>query len=131
QFKGRPETRDIAFQKGLLMLEKKDHKGAAAAFAEFAKTYPDDPRVIQAHVREAEAHMKVGADGKAKEALNRALAYYRAHKKDEDTALYAAEARYQQGELIFHEYEAIKIAGRPRQLTRALEEKAKLLDEAK
>jgi outer membrane protein assembly factor BamD (BamD/ComL family) len=131
QFKGRPETRDIAFQKGLLMLEKKDWKGAAGAFAEFAHSYPDDPRVIQAWVREAEGHMKSGSDSKAKETLGRALAYYRSHRKDEDAALYAAEARYQQGELIFREYEAIKIAGRPRQLSRALEEKAKLLDEAK
>jgi TolA-binding protein len=131
QYKGRPETRDIAFQKGMLMLEKKDSKGAAAAFADFAKTYPDDGRVIEAHVREAEAQMKLGADAKAKEALGKALAYYKTHKKDEDAALYAAEARYQQGELIFREYEAIKIAGRPRQLARALEEKAKLLDEAK
>src|SRR2546425_12975349 len=86
QFKGRPETRDIAFQKGLLLLEKKDPKGAAAAFAEFTRSYPDDPRVIQAYVREAEAQMKLGADGRAKEALGRALAHYRAHRKEEDAA---------------------------------------------
>lgn len=131
QFKGRPETRDIAFQKGLLLMEKKDARGAAAAFAEFARSYPDDARVIQAHVREAESHMKMGADNRAKDALGRALARYRSHKKDEDAALYAAEARYLQGELIFREYEAIKIAGRPRQMARALEEKAKLLDDAR
>jgi TolA-binding protein len=131
QYKGRPETRDIAFQKGMLLLEKKDPRGAAVAFAEFVRSYPDDARVIQAHVREGEAQMKLGADGKAKEALGKALAHYKTHRKDEDAALYAAEARYQQGELIFREYEAIKLAGRPRQLTRALEEKAKLLDEAK
>jgi TolA-binding protein len=131
QWKGRPETRDIAFQKGLLLLEKKDARGAAAAFAEFARSYPDDPRVIQAHVREAEAHMKASADGKAREALGRALAHYKGHRREEDAALHAAEARYLQGELLFREYEAIKIAGRPRQLQRALEEKARLLDEAK
>jgi TolA-binding protein len=131
QFKGRAETRDIAFQKALLLLEKKDWKGAATAFAEFAHSYPDDARVIQAYVREAEGHMKGGADGKAKEATDKALAWYRSHKKEEDAALYAAEARYQQGELVFREFEAIKLAGRPRQLSRALEEKAKLLDQAK
>jgi hypothetical protein len=75
--------------------------------------------------------MKAGNDGKAKEALGRALGYYKGHKRNEDAALYAAEARYLQGELIYREYDAIKIAGRPRQLARALEEKAKLLDEAK
>jgi TolA-binding protein len=130
QYKGRPETRDIAFQKGLLLAEKKDARGAAAAFAEFVRAYPGDTRVVEALVREAEAQQKLGATARAKEALARALAHHRAHRSEE-TALYAAQARYLQGELLFHEYEAIKIAGKPRQLARALEEKAKLLDDAR
>src|SRR5262249_51620653 len=96
----------------------------------FTRSYGDDPRVVEAWVREGEAELKLGATAKAKEALAKALAAHRSHRRDE-TALYAAQARYLQGEVLYHDYEAIKIAGKPRQLARALEEKAKLLDEAR
>ncbi len=131
QYKGRPETRDIAFQKATLLFDKKDFRGAVVAFADFSHSHGDDARVVQAMVREAEAHMRLGADGKAKEALGKALAHFRSHKRSDETALFAAEARYLQGELLFREYDAVKIGGRPRALVKALEDKAKLLDDAK
>jgi hypothetical protein len=121
----------VAFQKGLVMVERKDWKGAAAAFGDYARHYERDPTVVEALVNKAEAHMKVGDDGAARDALNRALATHRSLRKANDTAEFAAKARYLQGELVFREYERVKIAGRPRQLRRALEEKAKLLDEAR
>jgi TolA-binding protein len=131
QYKGRPETRTVAFQKGLVYVERKDWKSAAAAFGDFAHNYGGDSRVVEALVHKAEAHMKLGDDGAAKEALGKALIQHRTLRKEEDTAEFAAQARYLQGELLFREYEQIKLAGRPRQLKRALEEKAKLLDDAK
>ena len=130
QWKGRPEAKDIAFQRGFLLLDKKDWRGAATAFGEFARGHGDDPRAVEARVREAEAHMKLGADARAREALKQALAASQG-RKNEQTIVHAAEARYLQGELLYREYEQIKLAGKPRQLARALEEKAKLLDEAK
>ncbi len=131
QFKGRPETRQVAFQRALVFVERKDAKGAAAAFADFHKAYPTDTRAVEALVREAEAELKLGNDGRAREALQRALALHRSLRKPEDTAAAAAEARYLQGELAFRDYDRIKIAGRPKQLQRALEDKAKFLDDAR
>jgi TolA-binding protein len=130
KFKGRPETRQVAFQKGLVLVERKDWKGAAAAFGDYARSYEHDTTVVEALVRKAEAHMRLGDDGAAREALARALAQHRSLRKA-DTGEHAAQARYLQGELIFREYERVKIAGRPRQLRRALEEKAKLLEDAR
>ena len=131
RFRGRPETRLVAFQKGLVLLERKDWKLAAAAFGDYARTYNRDPSVVEALVRKAEAHMRLGDDAAAKEALARALAQHRALRKGGEAAEFAAQARYLQGELIFREYERVKIAGRPRQLRRALEEKAQLLEQAR
>jgi cellulose synthase operon protein C len=129
KFRGRPETRQVAFQKGLVLVERKDWKGAAAAFGDYARSYDNDATVVEALVRKAEAHLRMGDDGAAREALARALAQHRSLRKD--TAEHAAQARYLQGELIFREYERVKIAGRPRQLRRALEDKAKLLEDAR
>jgi cellulose synthase operon protein C len=131
QFKGRPETRQVAFQKGLVMVERRDWKGAAAAFGDYARHYDRDPTVVEALVRKGEAHLKLGDDGTAREAFAKALAEHKSLRRTEDTAPAAAQARYLQGELVFREYERVKIAGKPRQLRRALEEKAKLLDEAR
>ncbi len=132
RFRGRPETRQVAFQKGLVLLERKDWKGASAAFGDYARSYESDPSVVEALVRKAEAHLRLGDDGAAREALARALAQHRALRgRGAEVAEFAAQARYLQGELIFREYERVKIAGRPRQLRRALEEKARLLEDAR
>jgi TolA-binding protein len=131
QHRGKPEARQVAFQRALVFVEKKDAKGAAAAFADYAKRYPDDAHAIEALVREAEAHIKLGADDRAREALGRALAHPLARRRDEAAVTFAAEARYLQGELLYREYGRVKIAGRARQLARVLEDKARLLDEAK
>ena len=60
-----------------------------------------------------------------------ARAYKQHGKGSDEGSYYAAQARYIQGELVFLEYERIKIAGKPKQLAKVLEEKAKLLEEAK
>jgi TolA-binding protein len=129
--KGRSEARDVAFQRGMLLADKKDGKGAAVAFADFVKQHPNDERVVEATVREAEAYLRTGEDAKAKDALARALAKWKTSKRDDESTTYAAKARYLQGELMFREYDRIKLAGRPKQLQKALQEKAKLLDDAK
>ncbi|HET6284800.1 MAG TPA: hypothetical protein VFH73_27840, partial [Polyangia bacterium] len=49
----------------------------------------------------------------------------------EDANYYAAQARYIQGELVYRDYERLKIAGKPKQLAKVLEEKAKLLEQCK
>lgn len=129
--KGRPEAKDVAFQRGLLLADKKDGKGSAVAFADFAKQHPGDGRVVEALVRQGEGHLRAGDDVHAKEALARALSIWKTGRRDDESTTWAARARYLQGELLFREYDRIKLAGRPRQLQRSLEDKAKLLDDAK
>lgn len=131
QQRGRPESRDVQFQRAVLLAERKDWRPAAAAFAEFAQQQPKDARAVEACVREAEAHMALQADARAKEALDRGLALHRRAGKQEAAVTFAAHARYLQGELLYREFAQVKIAGRPRALARSLEEKAQLLDRAK
>jgi TolA-binding protein len=151
RFKDHSDAKEVAFQVGLVHEEQKDWKQAAGSFADFAKTYPGDAKTIEALTREADAYLNAGNDAKAKDAAARALALYgggghgggrgrgsagRASSGGgaavgEEASYYAAQARYIEGELIFHEYERLKIAGKPKQLAKVLEEKAKLLEEAK
>jgi TolA-binding protein len=114
QFKGRPETRRHRLPEGDVMLEKKDWKGAAAAFAEFTHGYPGrSPGHPGLRARGRGAH-EVGLGRQGQGGAGQGAGPGTAPTRRKRTPrLYAAEARYQQGELIFREYEAIKIAGRP------------------
>jgi TolA-binding protein len=141
RFKDKADAKDVAFQVAVVREDQKDWRQAAQSFAAYTKAYPNDARVVEALAREADADLKAGNDGAAKDVAGRALAAYKAggkkHKKDkdddrgEDASYYAAEARYIQGELVFRDYEHIKIAGKPKQLAKVLEDKAKRLEEAK
>ncbi|HVX96543.1 MAG TPA: tetratricopeptide repeat protein [Polyangia bacterium] len=138
RFKDKADAKDVAFQVAVVHEDQKDYRAAAQSFAAFAHTYPGDARTVEAHARQADADLKAGNEAGAKDAAAKALAAYKsgARKRKEgdrgeDAAYYAALARYIQGELVFHDYERIKIAGKPRQLAKVLEEKAKRLEEAK
>jgi len=132
RYKDRPDAKDVAFQAAVVREDQKDWRGAAASFAAFSKVYPGDSKTVEALAREADAHLKAGNDAAAKETAAKALAAYGKHGKGSDEgSYYAAEARYIQGELAYLDYEKIKIAGKPKQLAKVLEEKAKRLEEAK
>ena len=132
RYKDRPDAKDVAFQAAVVREDQKDWRGAAASFAAFSKAYAGDSKTVEALAREADAHLKAGNDAAAKETATKALAAYKQHGKGSDEgSYYAAEARYIQGELAYLEYEKIKIAGKPKQLAKVLEEKAKRLEEAK
>ncbi|MES1205688.1 MAG: tetratricopeptide repeat protein [Pseudomonadota bacterium] len=133
--KDRADAKELAFQVAVVRERQQDWKAAAQSFEEYARTHPGDARNVEALTRAGDAHLKGGSDGKAKELLARALANAnpRGHRGggDSDTKYWAAQARYLQGELIFRDYEHIKIAGKPKQLARVLDEKAKLLEQSK
>ncbi len=131
RYKDRPDAKDVAFQAAVVREDQKDWRGAAASFAAFSKTYPGDAKTVEALAREADAHLKAGNDVAAREAAGKALALAKHGRGGDESTYYAAQARYIQGELAFIEYERIKIAGKPKQLARVLEEKAKRLEEAK
>jgi TolA-binding protein len=137
RYKDRSDAKSVAFQAAVVREDQKDWRGAAASFAAYSKSYPGDARTVEAHAREADAYLKSGNDGAAKDAAAKALSAYgggRHHKANdsaEDASYWAAQARYIQGELVYRDYERLKIAGKPRQLAKVLEEKAKRLEEAK
>jgi len=139
RFKDRPDAKDVAFQVAVVHEDQKDWRQAAQSFAAYTKAYPNDARTVEALAREADADLKAGNDGGAKDVAGKALTAYKSggkkKKKDEDRGedanYYAAQARYIQGELVFRDYERLKIAGKPKQLAKVLEEKAKRLEEAK
>ncbi len=131
RYKDRPDAKEVAFQAAVVREDQKDWRGAAASFAAFSKTYPGDAKTVEALAREADAHLKAGNDAAAKDAAAKALALAKRGHAGDETSYYAAQARYIQGELAFVDYERIKIAGKPKQLAKVLEEKAKRLEEAK
>jgi cellulose synthase operon protein C len=137
RYKERSDAKDVAFQAAVVREEQKDWRGAAAAFAAYSKGYPGDGRTVEALAREADAHLKAGNDAAAKDAAAKALAAYKSEgrrgKRDggEDSSYYGAQARHIQGDLVYRDYERLKIAGKPKQLAKVLEEKAKRLEEAK
>ena len=133
RYKDRPDAKDVAFQAAVVREDQKDWRGAAASFAAYGKAYPGDSKTVEALAREADAQLKAGNETAAKETAGKALAAYGKHGKGggEEGGYYAAEARYIQGELLYLDYERIKIAGKPKQLAKVLEEKAKRLEEAK
>jgi TolA-binding protein len=138
RYKDRSDAKDVAFEAAVVREDQKDWRGAAAAFASFSKTYSGDTRTVEALAREADAHLKAGNDSAAKDTAAKALAAYKGEGKHgkresygEEASYYAAEARYIQGELVYRDYERLKIAGKPKQLAKVLEEKAKRLEEAK
>jgi cellulose synthase operon protein C len=137
RYKDRSDAKSVAFQAAVVREDQKDWRGAAASFAAYSKSYPGDARTVEAHAREAEAHLKAGNDAGAKDAAGKALSsfgggkHHKANDSAEDASYWAAQARYIQGELVYRDYERIKIAGKPRQLAKVLEEKAKRLEEAK
>jgi tetratricopeptide (TPR) repeat protein len=138
RYKDRGDARELAFQVAVVREQQKDWKSAAQTFDDYARGRPGDPRTVEALARAGDAYLKAGNDAKAKETLARALAAWGGARKrgggagaDEDARAYAALARYLQGELIYRDYERIKIAGKPKQLARVLDEKAKLLEQSK
>ena len=131
QHKGTAEAGDIAFARASMYEDKGDAKQSAKAFGDFAAAYPKDDRAVESLMKQGRAYMAQRNDRKAKESLDEALGLFKRRKMPKEQSMAAAEARYVQGELLFRDYEAVKIEGGPRQLSKALERKAALLDEAK
>jgi TolA-binding protein len=143
KYKDHADAKDLAFQVAVVREKQQDWKGAAQSFEEYARSHPGDARTVESLTRAGDAHLKAGSDARARDALSRALAAAggKGHgtgnaKKgggtgDTDGRYWAASARYLQGELVFRDYERLKIAGKPKQLAKVLDEKAKLLEQAK
>jgi len=146
RYKDHGDAKELAFQVAVVRERQQDWKSAAQSFDDYARTHPGDGRNVEALTRAGDAQLKAGSDGKARDTLARALALAGASSRGRkvgggggggagggsgDSRYWAAQARYLQGELIFRDYEKLKIAGKPKQLAKVLDDKAKLLEQAK
>ena len=141
RYKDRSDAKDVAFQAAVVREDQKDWRGAAASFGAYAKSYPGDARSVEAHAREADAHLKAGNDAGAKDAaaegavrLRRRQTRRQGKQTDERRGRELLRRRRpatSRASSSTATTRSIKIAGKPRQLAKVLEEKAKRLEEAK
>ena len=133
QYSSRKDAPDVAFQIGAVYEDAGQDGPALKAFQDYIHTYASaNKRIIEAHVRAGRLDLKLGQTKKAKEEFTTAENLYKhanGATKTEGKA-WAAEARYNQGDLIFKDYEAVSIDVKPKQLGAALTKKTKLLAEA-
>jgi TolA-binding protein len=133
QYSSRKDAPDVAFQIGAVYEDAGQDGPALKAFQDYIHTYASaNKRIIEAHVRAGRLDLRLGQNKKAKEEFTTAENLYKhanGATKTEGKA-WAAEARYNQGDVIFKEYEAVSIDVKPKQLGAALTKKTKLLAEA-
>ena len=130
RYKTRDDVRQVAFRVGVVYADAGQHEAAAKAFGDYAFKYPGTPQTIDAFSRQGAELVAAGQDKKASGPLKEAVALYR-RGADKSSAPAAAHARYLEGEVIFREFERLKLASDPKKLKRTLDEKSKLLDQAK
>src|SRR5437899_2091421 len=88
-------------------------------------------RKIEALERMGEVLLRLGQGRPAEQALEEAVTLGRRNAGQLRRGLYyAAQARYQQGELVLHQYEAVRIEGDVRSLRQRLQRKSDLLARA-
>ncbi|HEY6034605.1 MAG TPA: tetratricopeptide repeat protein, partial [Kofleriaceae bacterium] len=133
QYSSRKDAPDVAFQIGAVYEDAGQDGPALKAFQDYIHTYAStNKRIIEAHVRAGRLDLKLGQTKKAKEEFTVAENLYKhaTGAAKTDGKGWAAEARYNQGDLIFKDYEAVSIDVKPKQLGAALTKKTKLLAEA-
>ena len=130
RYKQRDDVRQVAFRVGVVYAEAGQHEAAARAFGDYALKYPGTAQTIEAFSRQGAELIAAGQDKKASGPLKEAVALYK-RGADKSAAPAAAHARYLEGEVIFRDFERLKLATDPKKLKRTLDEKSKLLDQAK
>ena len=130
RYKQRDDVRQVAFRVGVVYAEAGQHEAAARAFGDYALKYPGTAQTIEAFSRQGAELIAAGQDKKASGPLKEAVALYK-RGADKTAAPAAAHARYLEGEVIFRDFERLKLATDPKKLKRTLDEKSKLLDQAK
>ena len=96
------------------------------------RRYRNGRFAVQAHTRSGRAAFRLGQGRRAKRSFATALSVYKRSKGTTKTESlpWAAEARYYEGELIYRDYDRIKLDVKPRRLKRTLNKKTKLLGKA-
>lgn len=133
KYDSRPDAPQVAFNVGVVYEDSGEDGKAEQAFKSYAKRYPRGARVIEAHVRAGRTALRLGQIKRAADEFETALKLYGRESGKDKLAVktWAAEARYYQGDLVFRQYEAVKIDVKPRELTKALKKKLELLGKSK
>ncbi len=133
KFRERKDAPDVAFNIGVVYESQGDDGPAYKAYVDYAKTYRSSgKRVVEAWTRAGRTSLKLGQQKRARDELATAQKLWKSTSgKDKVAATpWAAEARYLEGELVFAEYEKVRLDVPPKQLEKALKQKSKLLGDA-
>lgn len=133
QFASRKDAADVAFNIGVVYQEAGQEGPAYQAFADYTRTYRSSGRrVIEAYTRAGLMSLKLGQLKRAKDDFASAQSLYKhaTGKEKAEGKTWAAQARYNEGELIFREYEKVTLDVKPAKLEKALKLKSKLLADA-
>ncbi len=130
RYKTRDDVRQVAFRIGVVYADAGQHEAAAKAFADYALKYPGTAQTIEAFSRQGAELMAAGQEKRAAGPLKEAVALFK-RGNDKAAAGPAAHARYLEGEVVFRDFERVKLASDPKKLKRTLDEKSKLLEQAK
>lgn len=132
RFKDRKDAVDVAFAIGVVLESAGELAKAETAYRDFIKAYRGSARVPEATLRAARCALGQGVTKRAADGFAAVLAMYGKAKGKDKTAMagVAAEARYQQGELVFKDFEKISLAVSAEKLTPALEAKSATLKKA-
>jgi len=132
RFRDRKDAEEVAFRVGVVYEDSGDDGRAERAYRDYLQRYRSGRFAVEANTRSGRAAFRLGQVGRAKRSFTTALAIFKKSKGEIRTAAlpWAAEARYYEGELVYREYDAIKLDVKPRRLKRTLDSKTKLLDKA-
>jgi len=129
RYRDRPDAVDVELRMGQVLADAGKLKKADRAFAEFIRKRRRHPRVIEARTRRGRVLLALGKDKAADKVL--AAAVRAGRTAEAAMRVFAAEARYLQGEVIYRRFERAKLDQSPKRLGKSLERKAALLAEAK
>ena len=133
KYRERKDAPDVAFNIGVVYESSGDEGHAYQAYASYTQIYRSTgKRLVEAYTRSGKMSLKLGQTRRAKDDFALAQKLWKsATGKDKDAGTtWAAEARYNEGELIFREYEKVTLDVKPNQLEKALKAKTKLLGDA-
>ena len=133
QYPTRDDASAVAFNVGVVYEEADQQGKAEQAFKNYARSYSSGRRVLEAHARAGRAAYRLGQYKRASEEFDIALRMWKktSSKEKAEARSYAAEARYHQGDLVFRQYEAVRLDVKPKELTKNLKKKLELLKKAK
>jgi TolA-binding protein len=126
------DIEDVGFRIATIYADAGDAARAGAAFTAFIHRYPTSAKVVEAETRAGRAYLAAGQTRRAADELARGLATWKRWKRPQqkESARWAAEARYLEGEEVWKEYQAIGLEVAPAALKSALDRKKALLAKA-